>query len=154
MGTMQISRPWPDEFLVGNRTCSDEEEQIMVTDNGCRRRFRRLCSETAYESSSGYGKRAFLGLRGAGELKFVIKTEYVNHPLFKVLLEEAETEYGFNSRGPLVLPCNVDSFCKVMLAIDDSGTVKDSPSKLGCGFPKGYGAYGLINPPRRITIKF
>ncbi|GLT86736.1 hypothetical protein SLE2022_048550 [Rubroshorea leprosula] len=90
---------------------------------------------------------------GPEKQRFVIKTEYVNHSLFKVLLEEAETEYGFNSGGPLVLPCNVDSFCKVLLAIDDSSAVKDIPSKLGCGFPKGYGAYRLLNSPRMITVK-
>ncbi|GMJ09729.1 SMALL AUXIN UPREGULATED RNA 55 [Hibiscus trionum] len=45
---------------------------------------------------------------GPHKQRFVIKTEYANHPLFMILLEEAESEYGFNSEGPLVLPCNVD----------------------------------------------
>ena len=36
---------------------------------------------------------------GAQKQRFVIKTEYANHPLFKILLEEAESEYGFNSEG-------------------------------------------------------
>ncbi|XWS39353.1 hypothetical protein CRYUN_Cryun18bG0045800 [Craigia yunnanensis] len=73
---------------------------------------------------------------GAQKQRFVIKTEYANHPLFKILLEEAESEYGFNSEGPLVLPCNVDLFCKVLLAMGDG----DNKIRQGCSFAKGYGS--------------
>ncbi|KAF1888728.1 hypothetical protein Lal_00036769 [Lupinus albus] len=47
--------------------------------------------------------------------RFVIKTEYANHPLFKMLLEEAESEYGYNSQGPLALPCKVEIFTRYWL---------------------------------------
>ncbi|TKY64730.1 Auxin-responsive protein SAUR71 [Spatholobus suberectus] len=66
--------------------------------------------------------------------RFVIKTEYANHPLFKMLLEEAESEYGYNSQGPLALPCDVDIFYKVLMEMDYEETrqgcacVKRSPS--------------------------
>ncbi|KAG4923022.1 hypothetical protein AAZX31_18G281800 [Glycine max] len=66
--------------------------------------------------------------------RFVIKTEYANHPLFKMLLEEAESEYGYNSQGPLALPCHVDVFYKVLMEMDSDEThgscacVKRSPS--------------------------
>ncbi|XWS63502.1 hypothetical protein CRYUN_Cryun06bG0103700 [Craigia yunnanensis] len=69
---------------------------------------------------------------GPQKQRFVVKTEYANHPLFKILLEEAESEYGFSSEGPLVLPCNVDMFCKVLLAMDDS----DNKIRQGCSSPK------------------
>lgn len=85
---------------------------------------------------------------GPRRQRFVIKTEYANHPLFKILLEEAESEYGFNSEGPLVLPCNVDLFCKVLLAMDDG----DNKIRQGCSFAKGYGSYRLLSPPRMIAI--
>lgn len=54
---------------------------------------------------------------GSQKERFVIKTEYVNHPLFKILLEEAESEYGFTSDGPLLLPCEADHFIKVLMEI-------------------------------------
>ncbi|XP_057440194.1 auxin-responsive protein SAUR32-like [Lotus japonicus] len=54
---------------------------------------------------------------GAERQRFVVKTEFVNHPLFKMLLDEAEVEYGFNSDGPIWLPCNVDLFYKVLAEI-------------------------------------
>ncbi|XP_022877005.1 auxin-responsive protein SAUR50-like [Olea europaea var. sylvestris] len=50
---------------------------------------------------------------GAQKQRFVIKTEYINHPLFKILLEEAESEYGYKTEGPLKLPCEVEIFIKI-----------------------------------------
>lgn len=50
--------------------------------------------------------------------RFVIKTEYANHPLFKMLLEEAVSEYGYNSQGPLALPCEVHIFYKVLMEMN------------------------------------
>ncbi|KAE8736368.1 putative Atrazine chlorohydrolase [Hibiscus syriacus] len=85
---------------------------------------------------------------GPQKQRFVIKTEYANHPLFKILLEEAESEYGFNSEGPLVLPCNVDLFCKVLSAMDDG----DNTVRQGCRFAKRYGSYQLLSPPRMMAI--
>ncbi|XP_031272782.1 uncharacterized protein LOC116131261 [Pistacia vera] len=85
---------------------------------------------------------------GPQKQRFVIKTEYVNHPLFKLLLEEAESEYGFNSEGPLVLPCKVDVFCKVLLAMDaDKDEIRQ-----GCTFPRSHSSYRLLSPSRMIPI--
>ncbi|XP_059655087.1 auxin-responsive protein SAUR71-like [Cornus florida] len=68
---------------------------------------------------------------GPQKQRFVIKTECANHPLFKMLLEEAELEYGFNSKGPLELPCNVDHFYEVLMEMDHS---------------KGRGSCSLLSP--------
>lgn len=88
---------------------------------------------------------------GPQKQRFVIKTEYVNHPLFKLLLEEAESEYGFQSEGPLVLPCKVDHFYRVLLAVDDQDHNKDDNyiRQAGCGFGKGY---RLLTPSPMIPI--
>ncbi|XP_058093062.1 auxin-responsive protein SAUR72 [Magnolia sinica] len=79
---------------------------------------------------------------GPEKERFVIKTEYANHPLFKMLLEEAEMEYGYNSCGPLALPCGVDIFHKVLCEMDSD----EIPS--GCNFTKGYAGYQLLSPSR------
>ena len=82
---------------------------------------------------------------GPEKQRFVIKTKYVNHPLFKVLLEEAETENGFMSDGPILLPCDVNLFYKV-LAEMDSGKCENQVymRSKSCGL-----AYGLCNPYAR-----
>ncbi|KAK1552915.1 hypothetical protein Q3G72_025714 [Acer saccharum] len=89
---------------------------------------------------------------GPQKQRFVIKTEYVNHPLFKLLLEEAESEYGFNSEGPLVLPCKVDVFYKVLTAMESDKDM-DNETRQGCGFAKkGHGSYRLVSPSRNIAV--
>ncbi|KAL8096743.1 hypothetical protein AgCh_037640 [Apium graveolens] len=47
---------------------------------------------------------------GVERCRFVIPTRYLKLPLFVSLLEKAEEEYGFQSDGGLVLPCEVDFF--------------------------------------------
>ncbi|KAG9445833.1 hypothetical protein H6P81_011961 [Aristolochia fimbriata] len=75
--------------------------------------------------------------------RFVVKTEYANHPLFKTLLEEAEMEYGFDSQGPLALPCDVSIFHRVLWEMDNEEVLNR-----GCGFAKGYSAYRPLTPAR------
>ncbi|KAK9276944.1 hypothetical protein L1049_006482 [Liquidambar formosana] len=84
---------------------------------------------------------------GPQKQRFVIKTEYANHPLFKMLLEEAELEYGYNSEGPLALPCNVDLFCKVLAEMDS-----DEIRPAGCSFAKGYGSYRPLCPSPMVAM--
>nr|WLD25260.1 PlSAUR1 protein [Paeonia lactiflora] len=85
---------------------------------------------------------------GQQRQRFVIKTEYANHPLFKMLLEEAEKEYGYNSGSPLALPCNVDIFCKVLVEMDD----ERDEIRQGCSFAKGYGSYRPLCPSPMVAI--
>lgn len=82
---------------------------------------------------------------GPQKQKFVIKTEYANHPLFQMLLEEAESEYGYDNQGPLALPCNVDIFYKVLLEMEDGHQIHQ-----GCGL-KRYGSYHLLSPPQMVA---
>ncbi|CAI9093136.1 OLC1v1028557C1 [Oldenlandia corymbosa var. corymbosa] len=65
---------------------------------------------------------------GEEKQKFCIKTQCLNHPLFKILLEEAESEYGFTIDGPLELPCEVGLFIKVLMEMD-CDDVKDGGSR-------------------------
>lgn len=97
---------------------------------------------------------------GPGKQKFVIKTEYANHPLFKALLDEAEAEYGYSSGGPIELPCDVAVFYRVLMQMDsdddDEGRARTgglgAKQRVGCGFSHGYGAYRLLSPSRMITL--
>ncbi|XP_057514470.1 auxin-responsive protein SAUR32-like [Actinidia eriantha] len=77
---------------------------------------------------------------GPERQRFVIKTEHANHPLFQLLLEDAEREYGYNSEGPLLIPCDVDLFYKVLAEMESREVVVPS-----CGF-----AYSPFNSNRRL----
>lgn len=87
---------------------------------------------------------------GSEKQKFVIRTEYVNHPCFRTLLEEAESEYGFSSEGPLVLPCEVEHFIQVLVEMDSEGTIEKSH---GCNFvTRSHTPYHILTPPRLVPI--
>uniref|UniRef100_A0A1D1XGG2 Indole-3-acetic acid-induced protein ARG7 n=1 Tax=Anthurium amnicola TaxID=1678845 RepID=A0A1D1XGG2_9ARAE len=84
---------------------------------------------------------------GPGKERFLIKMECVNHPLFRVLLEEAETEYGYAHEGPLELPCEVDLFQRLLWEIE-----QEEGSPLGRNCVGGYGGYQLLTPRRTPMV--
>ncbi|CAN8234590.1 unnamed protein product [Cochlearia groenlandica] len=47
---------------------------------------------------------------GSGCRRFVVRATYLNHPLIRNLLVQAEEEFGFVNQGPLVLPCEESVF--------------------------------------------
>ncbi|CAL9753852.1 unnamed protein product, partial [Musa acuminata subsp. burmannicoides] len=55
--------------------------------------------------------KGFLAVRVGEEMKrFVIPTTYLHHHAFRVLLGEAEEEFGFQQEGALRMPCEVAAF--------------------------------------------
>ncbi|GLJ24253.1 hypothetical protein SUGI_0462430 [Cryptomeria japonica] len=38
--------------------------------------------------------------------RFVIRAAYLNHPVFRTLLDEAEQEFGYDYQGGLAIPCD------------------------------------------------
>lgn len=80
--------------------------------------------------------------------RFNVRAEQANHPLFRALLEAAETEYGHCTCGPLELPCDVDEFLSVIWEMDHE-VVLASPAR--CGFPRSHSAgYKLLSPARPV----
>ncbi|XP_076923542.1 auxin-responsive protein SAUR15-like [Bidens hawaiensis] len=107
---------------------------------------------------------------GPERQRFAVKMMYANHPLFQILLEDAEIKYGYNTPGPILLPCEVDLFYKVVGEIEAKETEPH-----GCGFGyrlfrmfnlgrggmvkagddmmgKGYGGYGVLTPSRLVKM--
>ncbi|XP_042978164.1 auxin-responsive protein SAUR32 [Carya illinoinensis] len=56
--------------------------------------------------------------QGEEQERFVIPVIYINHPLFMQLLKEAEEEFGFDQKGPITIPCQVEEFRTVQGMID------------------------------------
>ncbi|KAL6497267.1 hypothetical protein OROGR_029196 [Orobanche gracilis] len=90
---------------------------------------------------------------GPEKKRFVIKTELANHHLFRFLLEDAELEYGFTNKGPLLLPCEVDVFVKVLAEMEcdvsNNGQDYDDQCDQPCGFSYG-SSCSPFNPTRRL----
>ncbi|XP_039141283.1 auxin-responsive protein SAUR32-like [Dioscorea cayenensis subsp. rotundata] len=59
-----------------------------------------------------------VGSSGEEKERFIVKVEYLNHPLFAGLLKEAEDEYGFEHKGAITIPCCLDEFLHVIHIID------------------------------------
>ncbi|KAG2390495.1 uncharacterized protein HKW66_Vig0220990 [Vigna angularis] len=61
---------------------------------------------------------------GTNLTRFVVRATYLNHPVFKKLLLQAEEEYGFSNHGPLVIPCDEMLFHEVLRFISWSESAK------------------------------
>ncbi|XP_021908860.1 auxin-responsive protein SAUR71 [Carica papaya] len=107
---------------------------------------------------------------GPERQRFVVNTKFASHPLFKMLLEDAEMEYGYSSQGPILLPCDVDLFYKVLAEMEELTTPVCSVAK-GYYSPftlcspitprrsnsssttyKGFGRYQLLKPSRMLKL--
>ncbi|KAJ0973400.1 hypothetical protein J5N97_021359 [Dioscorea zingiberensis] len=57
---------------------------------------------------------------GDDHRRYFVPPEFLSHPLFKMLLEKAYEEYGFEQRGGLLIPCRVSVFQEVMNVVECS----------------------------------
>ncbi|OWM82538.1 auxin-induced protein X15 [Punica granatum] len=55
---------------------------------------------------------------GEERKRFQVPTGFLSHPLFKMLLEKAYDEFGFEQRNGLVVPCSVATFQEVLNAVE------------------------------------
>jgi SAUR family protein len=89
---------------------------------------------------------------GAGRQRFVVRTECVNHPLFRALLEEAEEAFGYAAAGPLALPCDADAFVRVLEQIEEEDAAGQAAAVARCGLVRGHSAYRLLVPARPLLV--
>nr|GEV89414.1 small auxin-up RNA [Tanacetum cinerariifolium] len=83
---------------------------------------------------------------GPEKQRFTIKTKYASHPLFSLLLEDAESEFGTHSDGPILLPCDVTMFYKVLVEMK----AKDVQPHGSCSPFSPSRRYRIINTVDRI----
>ncbi|KAL2468370.1 SAUR-like auxin-responsive protein family [Forsythia ovata] len=63
---------------------------------------------------------------GSSCKRFVVRATYLNHPLFKKLLVQAEEEYGFTNTGPLAIPCDESLFEEILRYLARTESNKNS----------------------------
>ncbi|XP_042476503.1 uncharacterized protein LOC122058099 [Macadamia integrifolia] len=70
--------------------------------------------------------KGYLAVYVGPELRrFIIPTTYLSLPMFKLLLEKAEEEFGFDHKGGLTIPCEIETF-KFLLKFMENNH-KDQP---------------------------
>ncbi|PIN12603.1 hypothetical protein CDL12_14784 [Handroanthus impetiginosus] len=112
-----------------------------------------LCKNRSIKGKEKAPKGCFCVYVGVEKQRFVIKTEFANHPLFKMLLEGTELEYGFRNEGPLLIPCEVDLFCRVLVEIMDGDTDQFDQNLRRHRFGYGsFGSYDLLTPSSLLKI--
>ncbi|XP_020577276.1 auxin-responsive protein SAUR71-like [Phalaenopsis equestris] len=75
---------------------------------------------------------------GREKEKFLIRAEWMNHSLFRGLLDEAEKEYGYAgyaAKGSLELPCSIEVFHLVLWEMDqEEADCAAAATAVMCGF--------------------
>ncbi|KAH0894613.1 LOW QUALITY PROTEIN: hypothetical protein HID58_057042, partial [Brassica napus] len=46
--------------------------------------------------------------------RYVVRAKHLNHSIFRLLLKEAEEEYGFSNISPLAIPCDESLFEEII----------------------------------------
>ncbi|KAF6137615.1 hypothetical protein GIB67_036198 [Kingdonia uniflora] len=59
-----------------------------------------------------------IGLEEGKFQNLPIPITYLDHYLFKRLLEKAQDVYGYRTKGLLKLPCTIDEFCQLKSLIE------------------------------------
>ncbi|KAK4378219.1 hypothetical protein RND71_000081 [Anisodus tanguticus] len=59
---------------------------------------------------------------GSSCRRFVVRATYLNHPIFRKLLIQAEEEYGFSNNGTLAIPCDEFVFEEILRFVSRSGS--------------------------------
>ena len=57
---------------------------------------------------------------GEERRRFVIKTKYLSHPVFRALLNKSAEEYGYEHKGGLEIACEVDFFEHLLWLIESN----------------------------------
>nr|DAD44176.1 TPA_asm: hypothetical protein HUJ06_002406 [Nelumbo nucifera] len=64
--------------------------------------------------------KGYLAVYVGPELRrFIIPTTYLTLPVFKVLLEKVEEEFGFEHKGGLTIPCEIETFKYLLNCMDN-----------------------------------
>jgi SAUR family protein len=100
------------------------------------------CRSTPFRQKPAEG--CFSVYVGAERQRYVVRTECVNHPLFRALLEEAEEEFGYAASGPLELPCGTEAFTMVLEQIEEEKQRAAGLSRRN--------SYGLLGTGRPVIV--
>ncbi|CAM0943871.1 unnamed protein product [Alopecurus aequalis] len=106
------------------------------------------------QEKKGKVKKGWLAVRVGDEQfqRFVIPIAYLYHPLFLQLLEAARDTYGYDSAGPLRLPCSVDEFLRHRAIVEQDTPTSSAHSTSSHRVPAGHHQHNSVAPCARTKI--
>lgn len=122
----EILQKW-QTVTIGSRpnTPHSEENTESVSQPINNRLTNVMCCDSDEESCHGPNAppdvpKGYLAVYVGPELRrFIIPTSYLTHPVFKILLEKAEEEFGYDHSGGLTLPCEIETFKYLLKCIEN-----------------------------------
>lgn len=131
---VQTSKPNDEPEVDGNPNVGGISPAI-------KRRLTEMCCDSDEESCQSPEPppdvpKGYLAVYVGPELRrFIIPTSYLSHSLFKVLLEKAEEEFGFDHRGGLTIPCEIETFKYLLKCMENHHkSCPDGTSSAGSSF--------------------
>lgn len=101
----------------------------IVTLRQMLRRWRRKASTSSRRLPSDVPAGHVAVTVGSSCRRFVVRTTYLNHPVFKKLLVQAEEVYGFANTGPLNIPCDESLFEDILRYLARIESSKNGPAR-------------------------
>ncbi|KAH0467304.1 hypothetical protein IEQ34_004542 [Dendrobium chrysotoxum] len=117
--------------------CPSSSETGTCRPKGLMSKSLRRCCSLGRQSGGGQTSPVgWVSVRvGMEKEKFLIRAEWMNHRLFRRLLDEAEEEYGYGTKGSLELPCSAEVFNLVLWEVErDKADSVAAASRTLCGF--------------------
>ncbi|KAL0426749.1 UNVERIFIED_CONTAM: Auxin-induced protein 15A [Sesamum latifolium] len=94
--------------------------------------------------------RGYLAVYVGPELRrFIIPTSYLSDPLFKVLLEKVEEEFGFDHSGGLTIPCDIETFKYLLQCMENHR--KEQADQGTAAFSVFFSVYAFILVRRHLA---
>ncbi|KAL1332001.1 auxin-induced protein X15 [Arachis duranensis] len=83
---------------------SDDDEDVITT----------ITSNNNNNNNTREGYLTVVAEKGREKKRFSIELDYLNDPEFKLLLDQAQQEYGFRQKGALSVPCRPHELQKIL----------------------------------------
>ncbi|KAI5056972.1 hypothetical protein GOP47_0028790, partial [Adiantum capillus-veneris] len=126
--TLQVMSPRGRKLLMrGSSSCGRlSTSSCEGMQNGC-------TGNEAHNQDHQLPPVGFLAIYvGRERRRFEIRTEHINHPLLRGLLERTEEEFGLNQRGGLAIPaCEVVLFEHLLWMVENTENLFEDPMELG-----------------------
>ncbi|KDP37315.1 hypothetical protein JCGZ_06769 [Jatropha curcas] len=111
--------------VIGKGGCEESQQKCfskVICKGGCEES-QQKCLLGEFEDASSLTRRTtptgFFAVYVGEEMeRFVVPTGFLSHPLFKMLLEKSQNEFGFGQTDKLVVPCSVSTFQEVVNAVE------------------------------------